>query len=246
MQPYQRYENCKNRNRQYQAKPMPQKSNRATNLPQRVSTNFTGQGRNFFIFSYNSPYYKTNVCIMKALVVYGTRWGGTVKVAQEIAETLTQHGYDVTVIDAKQAPPSIEPFSLVVVGSGVRADRWTKEAIQFIQRNVSQLRQKKSALFVSCQIADRKEGDPIKEKAKTKYLQQIAKDYDLQPIAFGLFGGFMDFHQSHGLIVDVMMKINRRKLEKGGLDQSKTLDTRNWTEIQAWARQVATLALNKK
>ena len=179
---------------------------------------------------------------MKALVVYGTRWGGTVEVAQKIGDTLQQQGYAVTVADAKTPPQSVDAYDLVVVGSGMRADKWTKESIQFLQKNAQALRQKKTALFVSCQIADRKDGDPIKEKAKNKYLQGTAQEAGLQPIAYGFFGGYMDFNQSHGLIVDVMMKVNRKKLERGGLDQSRNLDTRNWAEIEAWTRQIAALA----
>jgi menaquinone-dependent protoporphyrinogen IX oxidase len=91
-------------------------------------------------------------------------------------------------------------------------------------------------------MADRK--DEARDKAKTKYLKETAEKYGLQPISFGFFGGFMDFHQSHGLIVDIMMKVNRKKLRKNGLDQTKTLDTRNWSEIQVWTRQVAALALD--
>ena len=162
--------------------------------------------------------------------------------AQKIAEILTQQGFNVTVVDAKRAPSTIESYGLVVVGSGLRADKWTKETTRFLDENAQTLQRKKTALFVSCQIADRKDGDPIKEKARIKYLQGVAQKYGLQPLAYGFFGGFMDFHQSHGLVVDVMMKVNRRKLEKGGLDQSKTLDTRNWVEIEGWTRQVASLA----
>ena len=179
---------------------------------------------------------------MKALVVYGTRWGGTVAIAQKIGETLKQEGLEVTVADAKTPPETVDSYDLMVVGSGMRADKWTKETILFLEKNAPTLRHRKTALFVSCQIADRKDDDPIKEKAKKRYLTQTAQKFGLRPLAYGFFGGYMDFSQSHGLIVDIMMKVNRKKLRKGGLDQTKTLDTRNWTEIQTWTRQVANQA----
>jgi len=43
------------------------------------------------------------------------------------------------------------------VGSGLRADKWTKESIEFLEKNALVLRNKKTALFVSCSMADRKD-----------------------------------------------------------------------------------------
>ena len=174
---------------------------------------------------------------MKALIVYGTRWGGTAGVAQKIAEALKTEGNTICVANAKQIPENLTVYDLFVVGSGIRADRWTDETLSFLEKNASLLKQKKTALFVSCQMADR--NDELGSKAKNKYLQGTAEKYGLEPITYGFFGGYLDFHQSHGLIVDIMMKVNKKKLKRNGLDQSKTLDTRNWEKIEAWACEIA-------
>ena len=181
---------------------------------------------------------------MKALVVYGTRWGGTAGVGQKIAEVLRKEGNAADVADAKQTPRDLTSYDLFIVGSGIRADKWTDETLRFLQKNILLLRRKKTALFVSCQMADRK--DELGSKAKIKYLQGTAEKYGLQPVAYGFFGGYLDFHQSHGLIVDIMMKVNRKKLRRNGLDQSKTLDTRSWEKIEAWASEIANLACDEK
>ena len=49
----------------------------------------------------------------------------------------------------------------------------------------------------------------------------------------------MDFSRSHGLFVDVIVRVNRKSLRKNGLDTSKVRDTRDWNVIEAWARKVA-------
>jgi len=36
---------------------------------------------------------------MKASVIYGGRWGGTVSIAEKIGQVLTKEGYDVDVVD---------------------------------------------------------------------------------------------------------------------------------------------------
>jgi menaquinone-dependent protoporphyrinogen IX oxidase len=175
---------------------------------------------------------------MKALVIYGTRWGGTVNVAQKIGEVLKTEGCFVEVIDAKQSPENVDSYDLVIVGSGVRADKWTKESINFMKKNAELLRAKKTALFVSCQMADRNEQE-VRDKAKKLYLEKTAEQYGLTPLAFGFFGGFLDFSKSHGLFVDVLIRVNRKSLRKNGLDTQKVLDTRDWSIIEAWAREVA-------
>jgi len=94
-------------------------------------------------------------------------------------------------------------------------------------------------------MADRKE-EEAREKAKRKYLVKISEKYGLSPIAYGFFGGFMDFSKSHGLIVDIMVRVNRRNLLKNGLDIFKIYDTRDWNKIEAWAHELARVASNKQ
>ena len=180
---------------------------------------------------------------MKALVVYGSRWGGTLNVAQKIGITLREAAFAVDVADAKNKIPSINAYDLIVVGSGIRADQWTKEALNFLERNAKTLKGKKTALFVSCQMADRK--DEGREKARESYLLQIAEKYGLTPISYGFFGGYVDFRKSHGLLVDIIVRVNGRNLRKNGLDTRKIHDTRDWNAIGAWAHEVAKAASNQ-
>jgi menaquinone-dependent protoporphyrinogen oxidase len=178
---------------------------------------------------------------MKALVVYGSRWGGTVAVAKKIGQTLIEEGFKVDVVDAKKPPKNIQEYDLFVVGSGMRADKWTKEALKFLDCNSALLRTKKTALFVSCQMADRPE-PAVREKAKKQYLHDTACCYALKPVSFGFFGGYLDFKHSHGIIVDVMVRVNRKNLTKNGLDTSKIHDTRDWSSIEAWSHETAKAA----
>jgi menaquinone-dependent protoporphyrinogen IX oxidase len=181
-------------------------------------------------------------CELKALVVYGTRWGGTIDVAQTIGKALSEAGVATAVVDAKTSPQRIDDYDLLIVGSGLRADKWTKETLEFLEKNATVLKTKKTALFVSCSMADRKDGGY--DKGKKRYLDDTADRYGLSPISLGYFGGLMDFSYSHGLFVDVLVRVNRRSLRKNGLDTAKVHDTRDWKAIEAWGHEVAKLALN--
>jgi menaquinone-dependent protoporphyrinogen IX oxidase len=177
---------------------------------------------------------------LNVLVLYGTRWSGTEKVAQTIGKTIQEAGNTVEVVDAKKAPETIDAYDLILVGSGLRADKWTKESEVFIQKNADALKTKKMALYVSCSMADRK--DAGYEVGKKRYLDDFAARYGLAPIAMGYFGGLMDFSYSHGLLVDIIVRVNRRNLRKNGLNTAQVHDTRDWTAIEAWSREVVKLA----
>jgi menaquinone-dependent protoporphyrinogen oxidase len=179
---------------------------------------------------------------LKALIVYGTRWGGTAEVAQTIAKALREEGIITDVVDAKTPPQNTESYDLLTIGSGLRADKWTRESLEFIEKNTPALKIKKVALFVSCSMADRK--DAGYDVGKKRYLTDFAAGYNLTPIALGYFGGLMDFSYSHGLLVDIIVRVNRRNLRKKGLDTAKVHDTRDWKAIEAWGHEVAKLALN--
>lgn len=162
--------------------------------------------------------------------------------AEKIGQTLTHEGYSVDVVDAKKPPANLNSYDLLVIGSGMRADKWTKETLAFVERNSQLLQTKKTALFVSCQMADRVEPE-VREKAKKKYLHDTADQYSLKPIGLGFFGGYLDFKDSHGLIVDFMVRVNRKSLRRNGLDTTKIHDTRDWNNIEAWVREIAKKAL---
>jgi len=164
-----------------------------------------------------------------------------VGVAEKIGDSLKEANFTVDVVDAKKNPPTVESYDLVVVGSGIRADKWTKETWRFLKDNAHALGVKKTALFVSCQMADKKE-EEAREKAKKAYLFKIAEEHGLKPISYGFFGGYADFSKSHGLLVDIIVRVNRKNLLKNGLDITKILDTRDWIQIGAWAHELAQTA----
>ena len=80
----------------------------------------------------------------KALIVYGTRYGATADTSEIIAAVLHQEGFEVRVVNAKKDKvQSIHEFELVIVGSGIRMGRWTKEAEKFLEKFQKELSKKK-------------------------------------------------------------------------------------------------------
>jgi menaquinone-dependent protoporphyrinogen oxidase len=180
----------------------------------------------------------------KVLVVYGTRWGGTAGVAHKIADGLKKAGFSVDIANVRDNDFRVPDYDFIVVGSGIRADQWTKETLTFLKKNTEDLRKKKTALFVSCSMAERTE-TYVREKARRTYLQNVAERFTLKPFAYGFFGGYMNMKQSHGFLADLIVKVNGRNLRRHGLDTAGVTDNRDWTAIEAWTVEIVRAASNK-
>jgi menaquinone-dependent protoporphyrinogen oxidase len=181
----------------------------------------------------------------KALIVYGTRYGATAMTSEEIADLFRQEGLDVKVVNLKdEKVKDISDYELVVVGSGIRINRWTKEPQKFLKKFRKELANKKVALFVCCGAArpiDEDGKDETKmQEAKTKYLDEKAAKYALQPVALGFFGGVYNFNKVSRLFRTFMDSI-KPQLEAAGVPETEPglYDTRDLDVIRGWAKELA-------
>jgi len=183
--------------------------------------------------------------VIKALVVYGTRYGATADTSEVIAGVLRQEGFEVRVVDAKKDKvQSISEFVLVIVGSGIKMGKWTKEPEKFLGKFQKELLKKKVALFVCCgsakPLTEGEEKTREMEKGKRKYLEDKAVHYNLNLIALGFFGGIFDFNKLSWFLRKTLSGV-KLKLEEAGFKESKSgiYDLRNLVTIRSWAKDVA-------
>jgi len=184
----------------------------------------------------------------KALIAYGTRYGATASTSEDIAEVLRQEGLDVNVVNLKDDKvKDITDYELVIVGSGIQINKWTKEPEKFLDKFQKELAKNKVALFVCCgstQPLDEKEDKTASiGNARTKYLEEKAAKYNLQPIALGLFGGVYNFNKMSWFFRKTMSAV-KPKLEEAGFKETEPglYDTRDLNAIRGWAKEVAELA----
>jgi menaquinone-dependent protoporphyrinogen IX oxidase len=183
--------------------------------------------------------------VTKALIVYGTRYGATASTSEEIAKTLQQEEIEVRVVNAKEEKvKDITEYDLVIVGSGIQINRWTKEPEKFLKKFQKDLARKKVALFVCCGSTQPLDGKTEKEEAirnaKTKYLEEKAAKFHLHPVALGLFGGVYNYNKVPWLFGKFMETI-KPQLEEAGVPQTKPglYDTRDLNAIRSWAKELA-------
>jgi menaquinone-dependent protoporphyrinogen IX oxidase len=152
--------------------------------------------------------------ISKTLIVFGTRYGATAAVAQEIARVFEeQFGLSVELVDlSRQKIRVITAYDNIVIGSGIKTGRWVGKAKRFLKRD---FKGKKLAVFV----CSRRAGEPDSyayalENYVTKVLSKYLKG---RPVACEAFGG-------------------RKPLKDGTF-----YDNRDWDKIRNWAKKVAAL-----
>ena len=180
---------------------------------------------------------------MNALIVFGTRYGATASTSEEIARVLREEGFDVRVVNAKKEKLNdISGYELIIVGSGMKINRWTKEPEQFLNKFKNELSTKKVAIFVSSSIQtilEHEENTEAIEKAQRTYLEEKADKYSLTPIAMTIFGGVLNFNEMGWMARKTVGQLWRKYEEIGIEKKDGIYDTRDWDVIRNWTQELA-------
>lgn len=171
----------------------------------------------------------------KVLICYGTRYGSTAEVAQDMGKTARELGTQVDVIHLEKGThfPEPEEYDLVIIGSGIRMGEWTKEPLEFIEQKMESLSKTKVALFVVSGYA----GNPDKvAEAQAEYLDSMPTKYPgLSPISTALIGGVFQFNR-YNLAIRALVKNIIKDQVPPGEELPEKLDFRNWDMIHDWIK----------
>ena len=173
----------------------------------------------------------------KVLIIYGTRYGTTTEVVQDMSNTAKELGAQVEVVHLEKGTPFPEPedYDLVIVGSGIQAGQWTKRPLKYIEQKLESLSKSKVALFVVSGYA----GDPDKvAEAQTDYLDKMSEKYPgLSPISTALIGGMFEF-KKYNLVVRALVKSMVKKQMPPGEEVPEKIDFRDWDMIRDWIKEI--------
>ncbi|MFX0207489.1 MAG: flavodoxin domain-containing protein [Candidatus Hodarchaeota archaeon] len=177
------------------------------------------------------------------LIVFTSRFGSTDEIAHEIADVLEKRTIQTTVINLWDGLkyPSLENFDGIIVGSGIKMGRWTKESYNFLKRNNIILNSKVLGVFVSSGEAANPKNHM---EVRRKYIERILNLTGVNADMMEAFGGIFDFSSSSTYSF-LEKKIVRRlaKSIEGGIiiDDDKTNDFRDWDRIRKWANNFSHL-----
>ena len=169
----------------------------------------------------------------RVLIVYGTRYGSTTDVVQEMSKTAKELGVLVDVVNLEKGTPFPKPeeYDLVIIGSGIRAGQWKKEPLKFIEQTLESLSKTKVALFVVSGYA----GNPDKvAEAQAEYLDSMPEKYPgLSPSSTALIGGVFEF-KKYNLVVRALVKSIVKSQMPKGEEIPEKIDFRDWDMIRDW------------
>ncbi len=165
------------------------------------------------------------------LVVYASRYGSTMEVAEAIGDALGDRGagavgegdVQVDVLAAKEATSAgvdVSSYGLVVIGSPVYAGKWLGDAIEFVKKHANALQEVPVAIFsVGLTMTE-----DTPENRATMAEAAKAVTAVVSPVATAMFAGKMDYKV---LNLPMRLMVKAIKAPEG--------DFRDWDTIRAWA-----------
>lgn len=136
---------------------------------------------------------------MRALIVYGTRGGGTAGLAHMMATAFEREGWRADVRDAADAP-GIGDVDVVVVGGGLYAGRWVPSVRHWAARHRATLKIVPVWFFSSGPLDDSARAGDL---APTAGVAKLAREIEVS--GHMTFGGYLDQHPK-GFIARQMAK----------------------------------------
>lgn len=181
----------------------------------------------------------------KVLIAYGSRFGSTEEISIHFKQILDERGFIVELINLKskhQKIAMLNDYSGVLIGSGIRIGRWTKEAKNFLKAHIPEINENRPiiGIYLSSGEASKPEGRP---GAVEKYLVKVFHELGLDlgnHILFDAFGGVFDLTESSNL-----GRLNKRMLrmaakEDPNIDPDGRNDWRDWEQINAFLENFIT------
>ncbi len=159
------------------------------------------------------------------LVTYASRSGTTKGIAEVIGKTLSDAGAQVSILPVNEVT-NLSDYQLIVAGSAIQGGRWLPEALEFMERNKGELRQKKLATFLVCMTL----AMPGPEKYRDHVISWLEplRIYG-KPIKEGIFSGALDTNKLPSFGDKVKFKISV------AMGVWKEGDHRDIHAIRAWA-----------
>jgi menaquinone-dependent protoporphyrinogen oxidase len=178
----------------------------------------------------------------KVLIAYATRFGATTDTADRIKKIIEGKDYEVELLDLKKVKsknwPSLDAFEGIIIASGIKMGKWTKQAKSCLEKHLEYLRHNpnKFSIFVCCGTAAEKEKV---EKAEQEYLSDVFNKYDLPSIHSRAFSGIFDFSKTSKfgfLEKSIMKSVAQKDMDPDlGWDFDGVNDFRDFERIEKFA-----------
>ncbi|MDE3172957.1 MAG: flavodoxin domain-containing protein [Gemmatimonadota bacterium] len=169
----------------------------------------------------------------RVLIVYGTSYGQTARIASRIHQLLAHQGFDVTVRKGDELGSALNPVSYdgVLVGASMIRHGYQQYMRAFVHRHASILNGMPSAFFAvsgSAGSANGAERDEAKRLA-----DRFCRSAGWQPMMIESIAGAIAYTKYNWLLRWVMKRISAR--EGGSTDTSRDHEYTDWSQVERFA-----------
>lgn len=173
----------------------------------------------------------------RVLVIYGTSYGQTEKIAVRIAAGLQRRGFSIELVNAATNRPSLplEQYAGVVVGSSIIARGHQPAIKDFIRDHVATLNRVPSAFFqVSASAGS---GSAHARMAAQQILDDFVAQQGWTPILSASLAGAINYTRYNLLLKWYMKKASAKN--GGSTDTSRDHEYTDWAEVERFAMALA-------
>ena len=173
----------------------------------------------------------------RILIIYGTSYGQTEKIARRIAAGLEQRECTIELCNAADGQPMapLQHYDAFVVGSSIIATGHQPAIKDFVEKNVSVLNQLPSAFFqVSASAGSTL---PESRRAAEEILQKFIAEHGWTPVLSASLAGAINFTK-YNFFLKAFMK--RASAKNGGsTDTSRDHEYTDWDEVDRFTVAMA-------
>ena len=173
----------------------------------------------------------------RILIAYGSRYNCTADISQKLAKFLEERfDLKVSLLNLRETDTNSWPllereeYSGIIIGTGIRLTKWTKEVRLFLKVNKDRIQDLNITVgfFISCGYASDPKHYPI---ALRQFITDKMTSIGFKTNIYEAFGGIFDFATTSSL-----SSINKRILRWGSRDLEMKVDYNNRNDYRDWDR----------
>jgi menaquinone-dependent protoporphyrinogen oxidase len=173
------------------------------------------------------------------LIVYGTKFGQTGRIADRMADTLIADGNEVTIVHThdRSLPGNhtFAEFDGVIVGASVISGKHQRAVARFVRANHARLSRLPSAFF---SVSGAAGGTRPEDRPRaTGYIADFLAQTSWQPGMTDAFGGAVAYTKYNPFVRWMMKRI--AKSEGRPTDTSRDHELTDWAQVDRFVRTFA-------
>lgn len=172
----------------------------------------------------------------RVLIIFGTSYGQTEKIAVRIAGGLQSRGFPIELCNAATCRPSpLEEYTAVVVGSSIIAHGHQPSIKRFVRNNVEALNRQPSAFFQVSASAGSASRDS--RAAAQKILEDFTTELGWTPVVSASIAGAINYTRYNFLLRWFMKRASAKN--GGSTDTSRDHEYTDWTQVDRFTAAIA-------